>query len=239
VSSAVGMTAFLLGLAAVWFGCSNAAREIVAERSIYRRERMVGLSAIAYLGSKVAVLGLLCLLQCLVLLFIVGLGCGLEGSWWHSLLVLFLAALTGMAVGLALSAFSKTPEAAAAALPLVVLPLVILGGSLLPLDELPAPATFLADMMPSRWAFEGLVVNESLARHECEVPDPKAPEEYRLVDMAETWFPIDGWRSGRATPMIMLAALALLAGYAAYGILTADENRRGQRLTARAARIRA
>jgi hypothetical protein len=97
----------------------------------------------------------------------------------------------------------------------------------------------MADMMPSRWAFEGLVVNEAITRHECEVPDPEAPEEYRLVDMAEIWFPIDGWRSGRATPMIMLAALALLAGYAAYGILTADEDRRGRRLTARAVRIRA
>jgi ABC-type multidrug transport system ATPase subunit/pSer/pThr/pTyr-binding forkhead associated (FHA) protein/ABC-type multidrug transport system permease subunit len=239
VSSAVGMTAFLLGLAAVWFGCSNAAREIVAERAIYRRERMVGLSAIAYLGSKIAVLGILCLLQCLVLLVIVGLGCGLEGSWWYTLAVLFLAALAGMAMGLALSVFSKTPEAAAAALPLVVLPLVILGGSLLPLDELPSPATFLADMMPSRWAFEGLVVNEAIARHECEVPDLERPEEFRLVDMAETWFPIDGWRSGRATPVIMLAALSTLGVYAAYGILTANEGRRGQRLIAQAARIRA
>jgi ABC-type multidrug transport system permease subunit len=239
VSSAVGMTAFLLGLAAVWFGCSNAAREIVAERAIYRRERMVGLSAIAYLGSKVAVLGLLCLLQCFVLLVIVGLGCGLVGSWRHALLVLFLAALAGMAVGLVLSAFSKTPEAAAAALPLVVLPLVILGGSLLPLDELPSPATFIADLMPSRWAFEGLVVNEALARHECEAPDAASPEEVRLVDMAETWFPINGWRSGRNTPVIMLAALAVLGVYAAYGILTADKGRRGRRFTARATRIRA
>lgn len=239
VSSAVGMTAFLLGLAAVWFGCSNAAREIVAERAIYRRERMVGLSAIAYLGSKVAVLGALCLVQCLTLLFIVGLGCGLAGSWWHALLLLFLAAASGMSVGLALSAFSKTPEAAAAAVPLVVLPLVILGGSLLPLDELPAPATFIADMMPSRWAFEGLVVGEACARHECEVPDAEAPDEYRLVDMAEAWFPIHGWRSGRATPAIMLAAFSVLGGYAAYGILTAGEGRRGQRLTAPAARIRA
>jgi len=238
VTSAVGMTAFLLGLAAVWFGCSNAAREIVAERSIYRRERMVGLSAIAYLGSKVAVLGILCLLQCLVLLVVVGVGCGLAGSWSHALLVLVLAALAGMAVGLALSAFSKTPEAAAAALPLVVLPLVILGGSLLPLDELPTPATFFADLMPSRWAFEGLVVNEALTRHECEVPDVASPEEFRLIDMAETWFPLDGWRTGRATPVIMLAALATLGVYAAYGILTADENRRGQRLTGKAARTR-
>lgn len=239
VSSAVGMTAFLLGLAAVWFGCSNAAREIVAERAIYRRERMVGLSAIAYLGSKVAVLGLLCLLQCLVLLVIVGLGCGLAGSWWYALLVLFLAALAGMAAGLALSAFAKTPEAAAAALPLVVLPLVILGGSLLSLDELPAPATFMADTMPSRWAFEGLIVNEALSRHECEVPDAASPEEFRLVDMADAWFPINGWRSGRATPVIMLAALALLAIYAAYGILTADDIRLGRPLTAPATRIRA
>ena len=237
VASAVGMTTFMLALAAVWFGCSNAAREIVAERAIYRRERMVGLSVLAYLGSKVVILGLLCLLRCLVLLVVVGIGCGLEGSWWFALLVLLLAAAAGVAIGLALSAAAKTAEAAAAALPLIILPLVILGGSLLPLADLPAAATYLADTMPSRWAFEGLVVNEALSRSALEVPDPDEAGEIGEEDMAEPWFSTAGWRARRFTPVVMLAALGGIALYAAYAILTAGEDRRSGGIIAREARI--
>jgi hypothetical protein len=198
---------------------------------------MVGLSVLAYLGSKVVGLGLLCLLQCLVLLVVVGIGCGLAGSWWFALLVILLAAAAGVAIGLALSAAAKTAEAAAAALPLIILPLVILGGSLLPLADLPAAATYLADTMPSRWAFEGLVVNEALSRSALEVPDPDQADGIGLKDMAEQWFSTAGWRARRFTPVVMLAALGGIALYAAYAILTAGEDRRSGGIIAREARI--
>ena len=42
-----------------WFGAINAAREIVKEVPIFRRERLAGLKALPYLMSKVTVLGLL------------------------------------------------------------------------------------------------------------------------------------------------------------------------------------
>ena len=47
---------FALCLAAVWFGCINACREIVKERSILERERLFGLSLIAYVWSRFSVL---------------------------------------------------------------------------------------------------------------------------------------------------------------------------------------
>ena len=34
---------FLMVVAAIWFGCNNAARDIVGEWTIYKRERMVTL----------------------------------------------------------------------------------------------------------------------------------------------------------------------------------------------------
>jgi ABC-type multidrug transport system ATPase subunit/pSer/pThr/pTyr-binding forkhead associated (FHA) protein len=48
---------FLLALVAVWFGCSNAVRELVKERALYVRERMVNLRVLPYVLSKVVVLG--------------------------------------------------------------------------------------------------------------------------------------------------------------------------------------
>src|SRR5262249_14332607 len=61
---------FLLALTAVWFGCSNAAREIVKERAIYLRERMVNLRPLPYVFSKVVVLGGVAAIQCVLFLVI-------------------------------------------------------------------------------------------------------------------------------------------------------------------------
>ncbi len=44
---------FLMVTSAVWFGCSNSAREVVSELAIYRRERMVNLRLGAYLYIEV------------------------------------------------------------------------------------------------------------------------------------------------------------------------------------------
>ena len=228
VSTALGMTTFLVALAAVWFGCSNAAREIVGERAIYQRERMVGLSSLAYLSSKAIVLALMAFLQCVMLLVIVRLGCGLAGNIWYELFVLLAAAGAGTAVGLALSAFVNTPEAAATALPVVVLPMVILGGSLLPMPELPPAATWLADAMPSRWAFEALLGSEAHARPLLEISDPTRPWEGVSRDLAEPWFPVAGWRVGRVLPPTMLVGLWTLGLAAAHAILVHRERGRGR-----------
>jgi ABC-type multidrug transport system ATPase subunit len=58
---------WLIVLGATWLGTSNAIREIVKELPIYRRERAIGLSAGAYVTSKVAVLGVITALQAAVL----------------------------------------------------------------------------------------------------------------------------------------------------------------------------
>ncbi len=43
VTDDTSLALFFAYLATLWFGCSNAAQEIVRELPIYRRERMVGL----------------------------------------------------------------------------------------------------------------------------------------------------------------------------------------------------
>ena len=132
VSRATATTMFFLGISALWFGCSNAARDIVAESAIYRRERMVGLTVPAYVGSKVTILALLCALQCGILLFFVGWLGSLQASWMFLYGAILLAALVGVSIGLLVSAAARTGEVAAGVLPLVILPMVILGGVLLP-----------------------------------------------------------------------------------------------------------
>jgi len=45
VAGALGIALFLMALSALWFGASNAVREIVGEWAIYHRERMVNLKS--------------------------------------------------------------------------------------------------------------------------------------------------------------------------------------------------
>jgi ABC-type multidrug transport system ATPase subunit len=58
---------WLIVIGATWLGTSNAIREIVKELPIYHRERAIGLSAGAYVLSKVAVLGLITTVQAAIL----------------------------------------------------------------------------------------------------------------------------------------------------------------------------
>jgi ABC-type multidrug transport system, ATPase component len=58
---------WLIVVGATWLGTSNAIREIVKELPIYHRERAIGLSAGAYVMSKVVVLGVITVVQATVL----------------------------------------------------------------------------------------------------------------------------------------------------------------------------
>ena len=169
-------TLFVTALAAIWFGCSSTAREIVTEWPIYRRERMVGLSIGAYVLAKTTVLLGIAAVQSLLLLAIVAPACRIDSSWLEVFAVVYAAALAGGGLGLLISATFKTTEAASGILPVLLLPMIVLGGILVPLADLPVFTRPLAAVMPSRWAFEGLVVPEASRRPRLQIGGP-APEE--------------------------------------------------------------
>lgn len=196
---------FLLVVSAVWFGCSNAAREIVAEQAIYRRERMVNLSISAYVASKFAVLGALCLLQCVVLLAATYFVLDFWGNPAFHLGLLWLSSLAGVAMGLFLSALVRTTEASMATVPLLLIPQIILGGAIMPIEEMSEPVWVASNTVVSRWAFEGMLQTEHLAdAYEIapdELPKPPAPglpapppppnPLDRFFGEHETWLAVD------------------------------------------------
>jgi ABC-2 type transport system permease protein len=65
-------------------------------------------------------------------------------------------ALSGIALGLFLSAFARTEFQAVQFLPAVVLPQVFLAGLLVPVERLPRPLEIAARVMPLTYAFEAL-----------------------------------------------------------------------------------
>lgn len=215
----VASVLFLANIAALWFGCSNAAREIVAERPVFARERMVGLRLFAYLGAKLVLLGLIGLIQCSLLLAIVRAGCAIEAEWPRLLAGLFLSALVGSSIGLTLSALARSSEVAISLVPIAILPMVMLGGMLRPVHEMDQPARTIAHLMPSRWALELAVDAEERRRPTEEVVRQEPPEAGSKSQapvllkeqkaFADFYFPAKN-RTRPGTMLFVLAAQALL-----------------------------
>ncbi len=152
--AATATVLFLMNIAAIWFGCSNAAREIVAEWAVFSRERMVGLGLASYIASKLGLLSLIGIVQCFFLLGIVRLGCRIDAPWSLLFVCLFLSTLVGTSLGLLISALSRSSEVAISLVPLAILPMVVLGGMMQPVHTMDQPARTLAHLVPSRWSFE-------------------------------------------------------------------------------------
>jgi hypothetical protein len=158
-----GAAVFFLAIAAIWFGTSNAAREIVAEQAIYKRERMVNLSIFNYVMSKFTLLSLLCVIQCTVLLGIafpaLGLGDYSGAAFFTMLIFMIVTAMCAASTGLLISTVVTSSEAAMALTPIALIPQVVLGGRMVPMTNKPW-LEFVMALMPSRWSFEGLLAAE-------------------------------------------------------------------------------
>jgi hypothetical protein len=129
-------TIFMAMFSSLWFGCANAVREIVDERTIYTRERQTGLKIPSYILSKLAVLSFVALIQCfsvvLILLFVnhaLSLSLPEAGA---AILIMFLVAVNGTLIGLLISSLVSTPEKALTLFPLILIPELLLCGLFLP-----------------------------------------------------------------------------------------------------------
>ena len=159
---------FFMVVSAIWFGTSNAAREIVSERAIYLRERMVNLRLSNYVLSKYILLSFVCVLQCVMLLGIVSPILGYNGLlnghpevFLNQLGMLVITAMDAVAIGLLLSTVVASSEAAMALTPIALIPQVVLGGTLVPVTTNPY-LEYPMMGVPARWGFEGGIAPERL-----------------------------------------------------------------------------
>ena len=174
---------FILTLVAIWFGTSVAAREIVKERPIFRRERMVNLKLLPYLASKLIVLSLIVGLQALLLFGTVKLlhFAGimyLPGVYFGvpQLFVLTLTGIVGVALGLFVSTIVKTSEVATSLVPLILIPQILFAG----LTAVPTGVSrLLGAAMPATWSFDEMKRLSSLDTLQPEGSKPDGENEGR------------------------------------------------------------
>ena len=129
-----GNLLFLLAVTSFWFGCNNAAKEIVKERVIYTRERDFNVQAGSYYCSKFLLLVLCSAIQALVLAAVVEFWCRPPVAVAGLCLMLTSLAAAGVSLGLAISALAPTEEMAITLIPVAVIPQIILSGVIAKLD---------------------------------------------------------------------------------------------------------
>lgn len=146
---------FVLVFVVSLLGMVASFRELVRERAIFRRERAAGVGVPAYLASKLMVLGCLGAVQAIALGSVAFACHPLErsgGDYAAALGVLVLASLSGIAMGLVISAAARSQEQATT---LIAIPLVLqllFAGSIIPLPGIEIPAALMA----ARWSFGAL-----------------------------------------------------------------------------------
>ncbi|MFN0148956.1 MAG: ATP-binding cassette domain-containing protein [Dehalococcoidia bacterium] len=152
--------AYLYSLAPVLLGTLSVVRDIVKERAIYGRERMIGLSPGAYVASKVTSNFAIALYHAAALfVFLVswvefsGLG---AAGYAAIYLTLLLAVFSGMMWGLLISAFSPREEQTLLLAIGVVLLQIVFSGGVLPLADLGVAGTILGGITTDFWSFSGV-----------------------------------------------------------------------------------
>ena len=199
-------------------GAACSIRELVKERSIYVRERAAGLSSGAYLCSKLAVLGVISVVQ-VVILMAIGLsgrpmpvhGVFLFSSQAELALGITVLSLASMCLGLLISAIVGSSEKAMPFLVLLTMAQVILSGGVLSITG-KAGLDQLAWLAPSRWGFAAVAATTNLTRIAPQSPDLTADPLWAhqagtwLADMAAMialsvlFVVVAWWRLNRLSP---------------------------------------
>jgi len=157
---------FMCILVAMFIGLTVSAEEIYRDQKILKRESFLNLSRGAYLFSKIAILFGLSALQAL-LLVLIGNSIleiqGMFGSYW---IMLFSLSCFSNVLGLNISSTFNSPVTIYILIPIILIPQMILGGAMFDFDKLnrglggEGTVPVLAEFMASRWAYEGLVVEQ-------------------------------------------------------------------------------
>jgi ABC-type multidrug transport system ATPase subunit/pSer/pThr/pTyr-binding forkhead associated (FHA) protein len=141
---------FFAYIATLWFGCSNAAQRIVEELAIYKRERLVGVGAHAYLASKFIFLTSITAVQA-VIIYIASLlfEGGLDGSVGWQLSALLGTAVAAVGLGLAISSLVRTVMQAVMIVPLMLIPMIIFSGYTVPPTSMSKSVLFVSRLTPT------------------------------------------------------------------------------------------
>ena len=198
---------FMLSISAVFLGTALTIRDLVGERSIFRREQAAGLSASAYLAAKITVFTVAAAVQIAVVTAIVVIGKSpptrgaviLGNPTLELYVTLALSAAVAAIMGLALSAAATSQDQILPMLVITMMLSIVFGGGMIPVTGR-IPLDQMSWLLPARWGFAASASTVDLT-----TVAPVLQTNDRLWSHASNWWLLD---------MTMLAILGLvMAGF--------------------------
>lgn len=157
---------FMSLIVALFLGLTISAEEIFRDRKILKREHFLNLNRNSYLLSKVAILILISSIQTLLFVLIANPILGIKGMYFHYWLALFTTAFCANMLGLNISASFNSAITIYIVIPLLIIPMMVLSGAMFSFDKLNRKignvdkVPIIAELMPSRWTYEALIVSQ-------------------------------------------------------------------------------
>ncbi len=157
---------FMCVIVMLFIGLTVSAEEIYKDRKILKRERFLNLSPLAYYLSKIKILFVISAIQSLLFVLIGNYIIELKGMTMQCWFMLFTVGCCANVIGLNISSAFNSAVTIYILIPLLIIPQLILGGAMFTFDKLNATigggsgVPTIASMMPSRWAYEGLMVQQ-------------------------------------------------------------------------------
>ncbi len=153
-------------IVALFFGLIVSAEEIFKDAKILKREAFLNLSRSSYLVSKVLILFTLSAIQMILFVAVANYILEIKGMTFEFWLALFSISAFANILGLIISASFNSIITIYILIPLLMIPQMVLGGAMFTFDKLNKDFTsvdkvpFVAEWMPSRWIYEGLIVHQ-------------------------------------------------------------------------------
>lgn len=207
---------FALSCSAFWVGMLNALQEICKERTVLKREYMTGLSLSSYVLSKLAVLGLLCAVQSLLITASFTVLVGITDyslilpPFLEMFITTFLTSLAAAAMGLAVSALFTNADRVMSVAPVLLMPQVLFSGLIFKLKDL---TEWISVFTLCRWSMEGYGTSANLNELPFfagdGIPVPREAEdffEFTSLHLGRAWLILIGF-----TAVFTIAARLLIS----------------------------
>lgn len=157
---------FMSLIVALFLGLTISAEEIFRDRKILKREQFLSLSRGSYLISKVAILIIISAIQVFLFLIIANPILEIKGLFFNYFIALFITAFCANMLGLNISASFNSAITIYIVIPLVIIPMMVLSGAMFSFDKLNRKigsvdkVPLIAELMPTRWTYEALMVTQ-------------------------------------------------------------------------------
>ena len=157
---------FMSIIVALFLGLTISAEEIFHDRRLLRREHFLHLNRSSYLISKILILAFISALQTFLFLSVANPILGIRGLFLYYWLTLFITAFVANMIGLNISSALNSAIAIYIVIPLLMIPMMVLSGAMFPFDKLNRKLArsdrvpLIADLMPTRWTYEALMVKQ-------------------------------------------------------------------------------